>query len=300
MNEFINFVKNNFNQLSNILIVNNEKITIEDVEDLSRYIQNIYVILDNRFSYTRFFIKLRSLKNVHVINSNRIPNINYDVLSIFKCGQNEQSIISLIKTLKYIFIEYNDGTIKINNFTQISSYCFQRNNKILDLDKNEEAVYNNKFNSEIENHDQNKNEQFVQNSDENDFNTLILNVKIDIKNIVPVCINYLNDKTFKRHENYGRLDVLCIINEINDFNFFNLFLEKNQYSNIKYFIFLNKFKEKMASILKLKKINFDLYYFNEQHDKNVFKNIFNELSNGEYKINMYDYDFNKDITEIIK
>ena len=59
INEIVNFVKNNFNHLLNVLIVNNERITIDDIEYISRYVQNVYIILDNKFSYTRFFIKCK-------------------------------------------------------------------------------------------------------------------------------------------------------------------------------------------------------------------------------------------------
>ena len=157
MNKFINFIKNHYNQISNILIVNNERITIEDIEYISSFIQNIYIILDNRFSYTRFFIKLRSLKNVHVITSERIPAVNYDIVSIFKYGQNEKYIIDLIKTLKYIFIEYNDETININNFIQISSYCFKKNkiNQFFEVndEHNEELHQKSLFINENQNND---------------------------------------------------------------------------------------------------------------------------------------------------
>lgn len=231
MNEFINFIKNNFNQISNILIVNNEKITIEDIELISKYVQNIYILLDNKFSYTRYFIKLRSLQNVHISNSNRIPNINYDVISIFSYGQNEKNIINLFKTIKYIFIEYNNMSEKIDEFNQITSFYYQKKNETL---LNNEIK--NQQNFEVDNNEETELYQIK--------NEIIANINSEELKIIPKSSNVIVRNSLKnynntyiksyKNENKDKLKISIIIPTFNQSSFtikcfksINRYCEKN-------------------------------------------------------------------------
>ena len=241
MSEFINFIKKNFDEISNVLIVNNEKIAIEDIEYISSFVQNIYVILDNKFSYTRFFIKLRSLRNVHVINSDRIPNINYDVISIFSYGQNEKNIINLFKTIKYIFIEYNNMSEKIDEFNQITSFYYQKKNETL---LNNEIK--NQQNFEVDNNEET--ELLLDNNDETELyqikNEIIANINSEELKIIPKSSNVIVRNSLKnynntyiksyKNENKDKLKISIIIPTFNQSSFtikcfksINRYCEKN-------------------------------------------------------------------------
>lgn len=320
--DFKKFIISNRLQILNLLIINNEKITIEDIQELSKYLRNIYVILDNKFSHTKYFIKLRYLSNIHIISSDKIPNVVYNCVILNNFNAFEKHIVSLIfQNLKFILYDnifnLNNTNFKIDGFSEIEKNIFKKNDqidhfnfqflneqneKINQIEQNEQILSINQNNKNDENNisfNDNKNTSinYIENKSSN---KLIKDIHIKINNISPYLINYSNDNKIKSIS-YGRCDVLCIIKNKEDVEFLKKLCKENSYGFVKYFIFLNNYKD--SSLLKIFKTNqiiFDFFNFQYEYDEKIIRQIFNLISDGEYKINMYDYDFNKDITEIIK
>ena len=111
--------------VSNLLFLNDLTITPYDLITLNSLFSNVYVTFSNSFTLKIYYSKLKGCKNVHIIEQNHIPLINYDFISIDDFNLTIEKFLNKIPSLKVLYIssllniETPNGFIKNNNFKNI-------------------------------------------------------------------------------------------------------------------------------------------------------------------------------------
>lgn len=295
------------NDINKVLIFNDFSITKQNIIELGKYFKDLYISYYNNFALRNLYVQLRSYSNIHIVQPNLIPNINYDIVCSSELTKPILLILSRIKYIKYFYCTNSD--IKLD--VEIPGFIKDKN--ILNLYKrdsltlliNEENEDNKSLNEELielQRNERIKKEEENENNQRKILNNLKNKNFIIIKNIISTLTKF---SFFKEQStiNNGELDICCILSNKKDYDLFLKvvnYLNKN-YSYVKYFIFLSGktilkyFKEE-----KIKNLNYTLIKSNNQDDiNNSYYSIFEILANGSYKFYMNDINFDLEMIDLL-
>lgn len=316
------------NDISKALIFNDLTLTRNDIVEIGKYLSSLYVSFYNNFAVRTLFVQLRNCKNIHIVNPNSIPNINYDLICSAELTKPILFILSKIKYIKYYYctnselelideipgfkkdpniknlyvkdsliININeDEGLNLDNFSGnlVSLNNIERENIRKAYEEKQKNLIESKIN-EIKNQ---KKEKIKEEKIKPPTNKNV----VMIKNIVSTLNKFSNFKEVSSINN-GELDVCCFLSNKKDYDLFLKVIDylNNNYSYIKYFIFLNGktilkyFKEE-----KIKNLNYVLIKSKDGSDfKNTYSSIFELLTNGSYKFYMNEINFDAEMVDLL-
>lgn len=289
----------NQNNLSKILIFNDLTITKYEIIELSQYIKLLYISFYNNILSKNLFIQLKNHENIKVVEPNSIPNINYDLICFYELTNPILFMLSKIKNVKYFYCTNSDIELnaEVSGFKKDSNIknLYVNNNLISEIDK-KSTNDNKSFKEELQNIKKEKTEVFRNTEEKNNQKKNI----VVIKNIVSTLTKFSNFKE-ESSINEGEIDICCTLSSKKDYDLFLKVIEymNKNYSYVKYFIFLNGktilnyFKEE-----NFKTLNYVLIKSNVIDDfKNTYVSIFNLLTNGSYKFNMEEINFETEMID---
>ena len=269
-------------KVSNLLFLNDLTITPYNLITLNNLFSNIYVTFSNSFTLKTYYSKLKNCKNIHIVEQNHIPLINYDFVSIDELNPLIEKFLNKITSLKILYvssllnIKTPDGFKKNINFKNL----FEKNN-----------IINQNVNKELNNINQNQNIK-------NNKNLISVSKNaVYAKNICPIK-NIFTSNNFKYFIKEGQLDVFCILESSEDVTKFKDVLNylNENYKNSKLYIVFNGITGSKAGISKFNHI---LIESSIKEDINKIKNFLNNMSNGSFRINFNKINTNKNILDLI-
>ena len=292
------------NNISTILFFNDYSIKKNELIELNKFIPNIFVSFYNSFTLRSFLVQLKHHKNIHIVEPNMIPLINYDIISTNELTNPINLILSKINTIKYLIItgdifpeppigykidESIEKTFKKNDDLIVFENSLDKTNFKSELIKNNRNEINKISSKSI-------NENVEENKIKNNKKNSIL-----IKNITSTKTKF-SSNNFKFNINDGQLDIFSILELKKDYDrFLNIikYFNKN-YKKIKFYIFLNG-----STILKyfnendVENFDYILLKSSIKNDEENYKKIFNIISDGTYQIDYKKINLTKNVLDII-
>lgn len=261
MSIFEIFKQFNLKNVENILIYDVTSLTIDDAIELSKYVDNLYIIFSSNFLVSSFGIKLRFYRNIKILFEKFTPNINFNLVFSSSLTNVYNFLIENDKIQYYIDLSDNSN-YSLHGYDKISNNIFkrQRNKLLINIDNNE-------------NIDKKQKTYF----------------EINIKNIASSFIKYKSN--IKEKNINGILDIFCICdNELELQTFFDkLNIVEKQYSYIKTYLVLNGVS---SSKFNFRKIN-NLIKFENKLNHDIIDNMLNEMLSDEYVLHLNKIDLNK-------
>lgn len=284
--------------IRNILIYDVESISKNEILEIANYTKDLYVLSHNNFLVSSLSIQLRFNKNIHILSSFHIPNIEYEIIFSYKIKEIFDFLINNERIHYFINLNENKNLV-IPGYECIEENIFKRlKNKIL-VDINSASNEFEKKKENIEEIDEiilNKKFEFKNNKNEIEKNYY----EINIKTLVPIQITYKKQIEIKNIN--GILNILYIVSCEEDVNNFNKKINaiQNQYSYTKIFLVING-SENFKYLTKFKNYN-NLLKFEEKQNTDFIYNIYKDSTNSEYCLLLNDIEENKlnDIWKVLK